>query len=232
MSHSIESWSLSDPGEAKIIGITWDVVAERIRKSNRMKYKWAQKEDDIGHTSIVIQLDKTAKYSLDYGGEINQVTQAVKAGSLYSSDKSAGSSRHLPSSDRPAAASRELVRKSAGKMELSGFVALQHFDAENNQIKGTLLSLSLRTKPEKEDAVGLFYSLREIQIGKYILERNNCRTYVIAVAAELKEKALSQSSEDNWSEFEREINNVLEDDERKMLEFVQGRKSVDDFVKV
>ena len=210
--------NVSNSGVALIRGLRWEDVADEIYKSKKLKFKWAQNRDKIAHTSIIIQLDKTPRYTLDYGGKIDTIVQKAKVGSLYVSDKIS-----QPSGEGACS----YPRKAFGDMPMKGVVNLKSFKGGNLEIRGTLATLTLDTHEQKRCASGIFLSLKGIDIGDYVATKNNCRTYLIMVARKLRE--LFMMDEETWNTFSGEIMGVLIEDERKFLEFVRSNQPIQNF---
>ena len=108
-------------------GNAWNDVTKDINSINHsiIKFKWAHKQDTTRHTFIVIQFDHTQKYTLDFRGRLEGVSQTALAGSLWVSDQLA---------DRESTVSKlvkETTRKMAASLNMTGVVSLRPYHGGN-----------------------------------------------------------------------------------------------------
>ena len=182
-------------------------VYENIENSQSMEYLWSQKTDIVEHTGVVIKFDLTPKISIDFGGLLEKNIAKAKLATMGTAVVSAGMSKSvIPSSEYKA---NGLIRSTT----LEGRVTLKDFNSSRVKIKGLLVKLHLRSREEKEKALQVFNAIKDIDVGEYQLMTNNCRHYVIAIAACLKN--LPEFEEKQWKEFQEEIQNILVRDNEK-----------------
>ena len=205
-------------------GNTWNGVTKDINSINhsKIKFKWAHKQDTMRHTFIVIQFDHTQKYTLDFGGRLEGVSQTAQAGSLWVSDQLA---------DRESTVSKlvkETTRKMAASLNMTGVVSLRPYSGGNFCIKGKLAELSIKSPREKEFAKQVWRTIKGLDIKDYNLKENNCRTYVLMVVGVFIQKNIMSIQQQR--EFRHEMGKLLKEDEKVFLEFVQSDRPLEDFV--
>ena len=201
----------------KSTGLPWFAIAKEIITSQKVKFKWGQNDDDIGHTSIVIEFDKTPKFVLGFGGILTGFVQKLNAGLLWTLDMLTTSAQE-----------KQDTREKAGKMRISGSVRIDHYFGRNIKIKGTLLRLSLVSLAEKKLAVEIFETIEKIDMGNFCMVDNNCRSYVVRVAKILNQQPLMRNKD--WNMFEQQIDKLIKDDEKKFLEFIRSDRPVTDYI--
>ena len=189
-------------------------IYDCIENSQTMEYMWSQKTDEVGHTGVVMKFDHTPKASIDYGGVIETAAAKLKLAAVgavaISTKKSATVS---PCSEKIADAV-------ARKFTLEGKVTLKDFVSSQVEIKGELVKLPLRSRAKKQQALKVFNAIKDVDVGKYQLMTNNCRHYVIAIAAYLK--TLPQFNDRNWKAFEQEIQTILNIDNQKFRDYLSS----------
>ena len=173
-----------------------------------MEYWWYKKTDDVKHTGIILYFDDTPTFSLDFGGDLNTFTAKIKIvthlfmGWVYP---------------------RRNAKTALSNMILDGMVTISYFHAAEVEIIGSLVRLPINNLTNKEKAISQFEVINNIDIGKYRLMENNCRTYVIAVARLLRE--LPEFTSENWNTFEEKMLELLSEDQAKFKKLLDTAES-------
>ena len=172
-----------------------------------MEYWWSQKTDDVGHTGVVVKFGHTPKASIDFGGVIDTAAAKVKVAGISSVAAPSAMSASVSS------VSGKIADAVVRKFTLKGEVTLKDFLSSQVEIKGKLVKLPLQSRAEKQQALKVFNAIIHIEVKDYQLMTNNCRHYVIAIAAYLRK--LPEFKEKIWSEFEEEMQMILKRDNQK-----------------
>ena len=198
-----------------LTSLSWLAVAKEIVKGRLLKLHWGQNENEVGHTSIVIQIDKTPKFIVGYGGILSGILQTLNVGLLWLNDALAQSKTE-----------RLQARQKAASMRIAGNVRLSYYSGQNIRIRGTLLRLPLESQKQKIDAIEMLESLEKIDMGEFCMLSNNCRSYVIEVAKRLR----SSINDGDWKKFEKEINELQKEDKKTLEKFLKSDRPVSDFI--
>ena len=174
-------------------------VFDLIDGSGKMGYQWFQKTDDIKHTGMVIKFDKTPKYILEFGMDESKLETKIKLAA------SAASGYLSPTS----------VMQSFAKMtSLPGKKIIQPFYADGIKVVGKLVEMPLTNQAERENAKNLFIHISNIDMGKYNVVTNNCRTYVVVIAHHILFE-LPEMKDADWNAFETKMQTLMSEDQMK-----------------
>ena len=177
-------------------------IFEKIKTSKKMEYSWYSIKDFIKHKGIVILFDGFQTFSLDYGPDKSDFKNKLRALTVTTAAKLASS---IPSKS-------ERTKKKVASMKLAGMVNLNLYCGIDVEIMGTLLTLSIGTKEEKENAMNMFIVISKINIGEWQLLEKNCRDYVIAVYQYLSE--YPEMKEEDQEKFEKAMENLKTEDKQ------------------
>ena len=182
-------------------------IYDHIKNCDTMEYLWSQKTDGVAHTGVAVQFDLTPKFSIDFGGLAKTVAATTKVAVASASVASTGMSASV------SPFSEKITSSMVRKITFEGRVTIKDFVSSQVKIKGKLVMLPLRSRAEKEKAIKVFNDIKDIDVGNYQVMTNNCRHYVIVIAAYLK--TLSEFKEEQWKEFEEEMQKIMCKDNEK-----------------
>ena len=133
----------------------YDIVLKQIKASNHIGFYLGKDNTWIGHTSVVIEFDRIALFTIDFGandgqsGTIGSLATTVAKSAMACSILAPGSSVHV-----------------------------NEFEFSRTQKGRVLLEFAITTDLGKTRAVNLLVALSRIEMGNYHVLNNNCRDFV------------------------------------------------------
>ena len=202
-------------GFARRETVSWEDVIKDIDNVNHkdLIFLWAFKEDDeVKHTSMVMQFGLTPKYSLDYEGEVVGFRPTTQDTSLQVSDKM------LSYDFSPNA--KENTRRPVEILTIMDVVKL-HFFSGNTVIRGILAELSIESSEKKKAAKEVCQAIKNLNTNNYYLKKYNCRTYIQMV---VKQVFIPKGIMDNQQqeEFDKGIGQLLKNHKKVFSEFTKS----------
>ena len=173
-------------------------VLIEIERSSSIEFTWAKNPNDLArHTMLVLRFDNISRLTLDFSDHVNSKSST---GVIHAS----------------LAITQAFWKKGAKKIKAR--VDLNLFDLDSRyEFLGTLLKFAITDRNAKDKAKRLIKRALQIEMGDYHLKTNNCRHYIQKVFEMLNEEP--ECSEENKSNFERQMTLIEREDKQKIEEF-------------